>query len=98
MSEMGDDFREYKEYLRSKRQQKRTLNTGKLLDILTFMEYTYDKFWYQWKTEYHLRLWYGAKAVDVFPTSGKYHDIQLNKRGYTLFDIYSLKELLDIKD
>lgn len=101
MSELGDSFRDYREYMREKKSIQRGVNTENLRWICEKLtrEHSWD-FDYTEITEYQWRLTWRSKKdignakIDIYPTSSRYHNVATGKRGYVKITKENIENLL----
>lgn len=81
-TELGNDMREWKEYFRQKKQERRESET------LQIKELEAVGIQVRQISEYQFRFW---GHLDIYPTNKRWHDIKTSKRGgYS--ELYSLLE------
>ena len=81
-TDFGEDMREWDEYFRRKKQERREVGT---LEIKELEEVGIEV---KQITEYQFRFW---GYLDIFPTNKKWHDIKRNKRG-SYSELYAFLE------
>lgn len=75
-TENGDDMRAWREQARKRRQKHLKENSPKVIEWAEKNEVAWNPY-----SPYVIRLSKGMITVDIYPMSGKWHNITLNKRG-----------------
>jgi hypothetical protein len=78
-----EDWKEISEAMKRKRSEKRCENTELIYDFCFLNQIALEE-----KTPYHFRLKkQGFKPLDIFPTSGKVHQLRNGKTYYVEMDL-----------
>jgi len=85
-TETGEDFALWRAQAKERRDKNSALLTPQILEWATSNDVSHDQY-----TPYVIRLTKGQLILDIYPMTGKWHNVTLNKRGQSK-DVISFLE------